>query len=138
VEKKLPDEIEGGDMTPLFSAGTGTVERPRKELVFHFPHYQGDTPHSAILLGDYKLMKWYEDDRVRLFNLASDISESNDLSRQLPEKTAELKDLLETYLAEIDAQIPKPNPDYDPTTPSISKKGNKGNDKERDKKRVKK
>lgn len=136
VDNKLPNGIEGGDMTPLFNAGTGVVERPRKELVFHFPHYQGDTPHSAILLGDYKLMKWYEDGRVKLFNLSNDISESNDLSVEQPEKTVELKALLEKYLTEVDAQIPNPNPDYDPRKPSISKKGNKGKDKNKDKRRT--
>jgi arylsulfatase A len=129
VEAPMPKGLEGGDMAPLFAAGSGTVKRPREELVFHFPHYQGDTPHSAILLGNYKLMKWYEDGSIKLFDLSNDIGEHNDLSKKMPEKTAELKSRLETYLKDVDAQFPRPNPDYDPAKPSTEKKGKKGEEK---------
>jgi arylsulfatase A-like enzyme len=129
VEGPLPDGVEGGDLTPLFAAGTGTVARPREALVFHFPHYQGDTPHSAILLGDYKLIKWYEHDSVKLFNLAGDISESKDLSQEMPEKTLELKTMLENYLEDVHARLPRPNPHYDPAKPSVEKRGQRGDPK---------
>jgi arylsulfatase A-like enzyme len=129
VTKKLPDGVEGGNIAPLFARAAGTVKRPREELVFHFPHYQGDTPLSAILLGDFKLMKWYEDNSVKLFNLANDIGEQNDLSKKMPEKASELKIKLEKYLTDVDAQLPRPNPDYDPTKPSTERKGKKGEEK---------
>jgi arylsulfatase A-like enzyme len=125
LAQPLPKGIEGGDIAPLFATGTGTVVRPRLGLVFHFPHYQGDTPQSAILLGDYKLIKWYEDGRCRLFDLSRDIGENNDLSQVLPEKTAEMKALLEQYLKDIGAQLPVVNPDYDPAATSTSRKTGK-------------
>ena len=62
------------------------MKREREELVFHFPHYQGDAPHSAIIVGDLKLMKFYEDNRVVLFDLAKDLREQTDLSKKLPEE----------------------------------------------------
>jgi hypothetical protein len=87
-------------------------------MVFHFPHYQGGVgPHSALFLGNLKLMKFYEDGRLALFDLGADIFERNDLSQQMPEKVEELDGLLVTYLAEVDAQMATPNPDYDPATP---------------------
>ena len=123
VTQALPAGIEGGDWSGLFATGTGTVRRAREELVFHFPHYQGDTPHSAILLGDYKLMKWYEDGRVRLFDLSKDLGERTDLSARLPEKAAELERRLERDLREVGANLPKPNPAYDPASEPPIRRG---------------
>jgi hypothetical protein len=95
-------------------------------MVFHFPHYQGgDGPHSALFFGNFKLMKFYEDGRLALFDLGADISERNDLSRQMPEKVKQLDGLLATYLAEVDAQMATPNPDYDPDKEDVSRKGAK-------------
>ena len=62
---------------------------------------------------------------MKLFDLSKDISERNDLSKAIPEKTTELKARLETYLADVDAQIPNPNPNYDPAKPSFGDKKNK-------------
>jgi arylsulfatase A len=123
---KLPRDLEGGSIVNLLDDGQGTVKRQREEMVFHFPHYQGgDGPHSALFLGNFKLMKFYEDGRLALFDLDADISERNDLSRQMPEKVNELDGLLVTYLAEVDAQMATPNPDYDPDKEVVSRKGAK-------------
>jgi arylsulfatase A-like enzyme len=127
--KKLPAKIEGGSIVSLLANdGKGTVKRPREEMVFHFPHYQsGDGPHSAILLGDLKLLKFYETGRLALFDLSKDISEKNDLSKTLPEETAKLDKLLIKYLADVGAALPEENPKYDPNNPpALPKKGEKG------------
>ena len=92
--------------------------------MFHFPHYQsGDGPHSAILLDDYKLIKLYETDKLHLFNLSKDIGEENDLAGRKPEVVAKLHDRLNTYLASVDAQMPQPNPYYDPSWPAGGRRG---------------
>lgn len=127
VKEPLPEGVEGGDLTPLlFEASREPVKRPREELVFHFPHYQGDTPHSAILLGDYKLLHFYETGETRLFNLAGDLAERNDLTASQPKVAAELKQRLETYLAEVGASMPRPNLDFDPAKEPTGKGGGKG------------
>lgn len=113
--KKLPANLEGGSITGLLKEGRGDVARPTPELVFHFPHYQsGDGPHSALLLDEYKLLKFYEDDRLALFDIDADITEQNDLAQQMPQKVRELDGLLSKYLRDVDAQMAVPNPDYDP------------------------
>ena len=115
---RLPDGVEGGSLTPLFAdPQAGQVTRRRKEIVFHFPHYQGRGagPQSAILLGPYKLLHYYEDDRVLLFDLSKDLSEQRDLAAAMPAKAAELKAALAAYLAAVGAQMPTPNPRYDPS-----------------------
>ncbi|WP_345319322.1 sulfatase-like hydrolase/transferase [Novipirellula rosea] len=127
---KLPPGIEGGSIAGLLDNGTGTVKRPREEMVFHFPHYQGgDGPHSALYLGNHKLMKFYEDGRLALFDMNTDISEQNDLSKQLPQKAKELDGLLVKYLDDVDAQMAIPNPQYDPNQAPVARKGGGGGNK---------
>ena len=113
--------IEGTSLVPLWLERTGgsAFRRDREELVFHFPHYaQGpnQTPQSAILAGNLKLIRFHETNETRLFDLARDIGEKNDLTKQMPDKAAALAENLDAYLAQIDAQLPSPNPDYDPAT----------------------
>jgi arylsulfatase A-like enzyme len=130
----LPEGIEGGSITALLSnAGRGEVMRPREELVFHFPHYQGDTPHSAILLGNLKLLHFYEDNRDLLFDLSQDLGERNDLASSKPTDVERLRKRLQTYLTTVNAQLPTPNSQYDPNatgTPMRVKKGGNKKGKE--------
>jgi hypothetical protein len=88
----------------------------RDAIYWHFPLYQarGCTPCSAVRAGDYKLIEYLEDYRVELYNLKDDISESKDLSKTNPAKTEELREMLHRWREDVNAQIPKPNPDYDP------------------------
>ncbi|MGI9472475.1 MAG: sulfatase-like hydrolase/transferase [Rubripirellula sp.] len=134
---KRPRGIEGGSIVNLLDDGRGTVIRPREELVFHFPHYQGGNgPHSALFLGDLKLMKFYETSQLVLFNIRSDISERNDLAKQDSAQVAELDARLVKYLKDIGAQMAVPNPSFDPNRPSTMRKGGRGgNQTERNGKR---
>lgn len=127
-EKDLPKGIEGGSILGLLhNRGTGRVKRSRDELVFHFPHYQSeDGPHTSMRLGDLKLIHFYEDDRVSLFDLSKDIGERNDLAKQMPNETKMLQQKLINYLTEVNAQLPTPNPKFDPTKPLAPIKGGKG------------
>ena len=141
ASSKLPPQIEGGSIVNLLDDGKGLVKRPREEMVFHFPHYQsGDGPHSALFLGNYKLMKFYETERLALFDIAADISEQNDLSTRQPQKVTDIDKLLEQYLLDVDAQMAVSNPQYDPTKPPVSRKakGDKGKTKKTRKPRANK
>src|ERR1051325_1704459 len=99
--RELPRGVEGGSLVPLLAGdGKGGVKRPREEFVVHFPHYDKDAdgPASAILLGNFKLMRIYETGARRLFDLSKDIGERNDLAKQMPDKTAQLDRRLANYL----------------------------------------
>jgi arylsulfatase A len=125
---KLPRNIEGGSIVALLDDGQGTVKRQREEMVFHFPHYQGgDGPHSALYLGDLKLMKFYENGRLVLFDMGKNVSERNDLAKRMPDQVAQLDALLVKYLNDVDAQMAVPNPNYDPSREqAVSRKGARG------------
>lgn len=133
LTKSLPRGIEGGSIVDLLThEGKGEVRRPREELVFHFPHYQSeDGPQSAIVVGDLKLMHFYEDNRDALFDLAKDLGERRDLAKEMPAEAASLRQRLDAYLSAVDAQFASPNPNYDPSKPlpPIKKGGGKGNRK---------
>jgi arylsulfatase A-like enzyme len=117
VSDPLPKGLEGGSLVPVL-AGTpnAKVTRPRAELVIHFPHYDKDEvgPASAILLGNLKLIHVYETNTPHLFDLSKDLAEQHDLAGVMPSEAAALDKQLMDYLAAVNAQMPVPNPKYDP------------------------
>ncbi|MCB1230956.1 MAG: sulfatase [Verrucomicrobiae bacterium] len=126
VKQPLPETIEGGSITHLFRGEETPVKRAREELVFHFPHYQGDTPHSALLLDHWKIMHFYETGETHLFDIDRDIAERHDLATEKPELVSALEEKLFVYLAEINAQMPERNPQFDPANaPSLKQKRGK-------------
>lgn len=79
----------------------------REALFFHYPHYyMTTTPVSAVRSGDWKLLEYFEDQRVELYNLASDLGEQNDLAQQKSEEAAQLRDRLHAWRAEVGARVP--------------------------------
>jgi arylsulfatase A-like enzyme len=101
-------KVEGMSLVPLLQK---TAMRLKSDsLYFHYPHYYPTTtPVRSIRSRDWKLLEYYEDGRLELYNLADDLSESNNLAKQNPEKTAELQKDLHRWLNKNDAQIPVEN-----------------------------
>ena len=69
--KSPPD---GLSLTPLLKGNA----LQRDAMYWHYPHYsnQGGVPAGAIRSGSHKLIEFYEDGRLELYNLAGDIRES--------------------------------------------------------------
>src|SRR5439155_2951482 len=91
-------------------------------LFLHYPyylHYQlgGTTPYGAIRAGDFKLIEFFDDMRVELYNLREDIGEQRNLAAQMPAKADELRARLHAWRADVGAQMPARNPAYDPSKP---------------------
>lgn len=121
---QLPEGIEGGSLVALLeNNGIGEVQRPNEGLVFHFPHFQAGSPQSAIRVGDYKLIKYYEGNRIVLFDLSKDLGERHNLAEQMPAKAAELELRLDRYLASVNAQMPRVNLQFDPQKPTETRTG---------------
>jgi arylsulfatase A-like enzyme len=85
-----------------------------RPLYWHYPHYHGSTwrPGASIRDGDWKLIKFYDYEKVELYNLKNDPSESKDLSKQNPDKTQKLENKLIAWQNRLNAKLPTPNPDY--------------------------
>jgi arylsulfatase A-like enzyme len=113
--------VDGVNLMPLLRE---TGEFKRAPLFWHYPHYanQGFHPGGAVRQGDWKLIQYYEEMHVDLFNIANDISEKENLAEKMPEKAAELKKLLEDWRVSVDARMPTINPNYGkPTTKPATK-----------------
>ena len=81
----------------------------REAIFFHYPNYafhKKNRMGSAIRSGDYKLLKFFDDQSLELYNLKDDIGESNNLAATMPEKARQLATQLEHWLSESKAQIP--------------------------------
>ncbi|MEN9360835.1 MAG: hypothetical protein RL095_2370 [Verrucomicrobiota bacterium] len=130
---KLPKGLAGGDLRPVLAKPEAEVKRAQPGMSFHFPHYQGGTPSSALVIGDWKLLLDYEDDHVELYNLKNDPGEQNDLAKSEASRAAAMKADLLARLKADDAWMPRPNPAYDPAAPKEATKGSgksKGEKKE--------
>ena len=105
---------DGVSLAPLLK-GAGQLERDA--LFWHFPHYSNhgmQSPGGAVRAGDYKLLEYFENNTVQLFNLKNDIGEQNDLSGVEPDRVAELRMMLREWRKDVSAQMMTHNPDYDP------------------------
>ena len=56
------------------------------------PSSTGDTRGLAYTEGNYKVIEWFDEQTIELYDLEADKAEKNDLSSQMPEKTKELHD----------------------------------------------
>ena len=72
------------------------------------PNSTGDRISSAVIDGDWKLINWYQDGFVELFNLKDDLGENNNIAKQNPEKVKQLKAKLDAWLIDANAQYRKP------------------------------
>ncbi|GAA5224951.1 sulfatase [Membranihabitans marinus] len=87
----------------------------RTTLFWHFPHYYTTTtPANAVRKGDWKLIHYFEDDRLELYNLSNDIEEKVDLAEKYEDKANELYELLQGWREETKVQYPSFNQDYRP------------------------
>jgi arylsulfatase A-like enzyme len=92
---------------------TGKKGKPRA-LYWHYPHYHGSNwkPGASIRDGDWKLIKFYDQEKVELYNLKKDPSEKKDLAKKNSTKAKELENKLLAWQKQMNAKLPKPNPDY--------------------------
>jgi arylsulfatase A-like enzyme len=106
--------IDGIDISPEMH-GHGLH---REALYWHYPHYsnQGGVPGGAIRRGDYKLIEFYENGKLELFNLKQDIGEHHNLATAQPDRAREMRRMLDDWRKSVNAVMPTPNPKYDPAT----------------------
>lgn len=102
--------LDGLSLVPVFN-GAGLE---RDAVYWHYPHYHHSSPGGAVRQGDWKLIEFYDDNHLELYNLADDIGESTNLAQAMPEKAAALRRMLAAWRDSVGAEMPVPNPDYDP------------------------
>jgi len=105
--------VDGESLVPLLRQ-SGSLRRDA--IYWHYPHYHpgGAIPYSAIRRGDFRLIEFFEDNHIELYDLKNDIGEKEDLAAKMPEKAEQLRSRLAAWRNEVGAQLPSSNPDYDP------------------------
>ena len=108
LASKPEQHVDGMSMVPLLKG----KQMDRGAIYWHYPHYgnQGGAPGSAIREGRWKLIEWFEDGRLELYNLKRDIGEKNNLTNKHPEIVKRLHTKLTTWRKEMNAKYPSPNP----------------------------
>ena len=103
-------DIDGVDLTNLFVK----KEIERDFIFWHFPHYHGSLwkPGSALRNKDWKLVELHEENKVELYNLKDDISETVDVSNRFPEITSRLVNKLNEIKIDLGAKKATINENY--------------------------
>ena len=106
---KPGQHLDGVSFLPLLKGESAARGKP---LFWHYPHYgnQGGAPNGVIRDGDWKLIEWYEDGALELYNISQDSGEQNNLAAQQPKKTKALHEKLIAWRKEVGALMPTPNP----------------------------
>jgi len=108
---KIDQPLDGTSLVPLFFG----KKIERQALYWHFPGYleagaksKGwrTTPCGSIRMGDWKLIDYFEDNRVELYNLKTDPSQKTDQAKAMPERTREMHARLRAWREEIRAPMP--------------------------------
>ena len=106
------DHQDGVSLKPILMGQT--IED--RNLVWHYPHYgnQGGDPSSIIRKGKWKLIYYHEDNHSELYDVTSDIGETQNVASQHPELVKALNDELHQNLKATAAKFPVPDATYHP------------------------
>jgi arylsulfatase A-like enzyme len=104
------NHLDGESIVPLLRGESRKV-RP---MFWHYPHYgnQGGQPGGAVRDERYKLIEWYEDGELELFDLVVDPNETRNVAKDHPEVAQRMKKMLEDWRVEVGAKMPTENPNY--------------------------
>lgn len=110
---------DGVSLVPLLKQ---TGKLPRDTLFWHYPHHQhyqqeGSMPYSALRQGKWRLIEFFDDGAVELYDLENDVGERQNLAQTYPDVTGRLRQRLEQWRKDVGAQLPTPNPNYNPAQP---------------------
>ena len=111
AKKPKNQALDGASLIPLLRQRGRFAER---SLYWHYPVYHHTEPAGAIREGDWKLLEFFTDGRIELYNLRDDIGEQKNLATEEPRRAARLQRKLAAWRQSVNAAMPEPNPDFDP------------------------
>ncbi len=116
--------LDGVSYFKLLTSG-GKSALDRNAVYWHFPGYLGagagswrTTPAGAIRSGDWKLVEFFEDRRLELYNLSEDIGEKNNLAETQPARLREMHNRLVAWRKKIKAPMPTKNTEQGQPAPA--------------------
>ncbi|MEY5006683.1 MAG: hypothetical protein RI969_1771 [Verrucomicrobiota bacterium] len=128
---KPGQKVDGLDQTDALLGGAS----PRDRVFCHFPHgnatrdsvMDGFYAGSYVRKGDWKLIRFYgrsDDgtDELELYDLKQDLGERRNLAKEQPAVAQELNELIDGFLKDTEAVIPKANPNFGKASPKAPAK----------------
>ena len=105
---------DGVSMVPLLQRRSDSTTERARAIFWHYPHYgnQGGSPGSAVREGPWKLIEWFEDERLELYNLEEDQGETTNVREEHPEIAQQLHQKLRDWQERVGARYPSANPAY--------------------------
>jgi arylsulfatase A-like enzyme len=111
----LSKDVDGVSLKPVLLNQPLPENLANRALYFHYPHYRVSPPCSAIVMGDMKLLHFYEWPADHfLYNLKSDLGERSNMTKDKPEVAAKMQRDMMDRLKAVGGYFPKPNPNADP------------------------
>jgi arylsulfatase A len=102
---------DGLSMVPLLKDPRARLRR--SDLFFHYPHYYATTtPVSAVRSENWKLLEYFEDGRLELYDLENDLGEKHNLAGTMTSRAEQLRRKLQAWRESVEARLPTPNPGY--------------------------
>ena len=115
VSASLPKAVDGVSFKPLLLGQSVPESYVNRQIFFHYPHYRESAPSSALVVGQMKLMYFYDHPgQYFQYDLNKDLGEKNNISVTYPEKARLMYRQLMEGLKSFGAYFPKPNPAADP------------------------
>lgn len=109
IEPPSDYRLDGTNIRPVLENPETTLER--EYLYWHFPGYPNaawrTSPVSVIRSGPWKLMKFYEDGHLELYNINRDRGEQDNLAQKRSSVRNRLHDQLRRWLSANDAPMPR-------------------------------
>ncbi|WP_437200789.1 sulfatase [Planctomicrobium sp. SH664] len=109
----VSEELDGISIAPLLLKG---IEPAPRQFPFHFPHYtnQGSRPAGALRDGHWKLIEYYDDNSLELYDLSQDPGERKNLAGEQPARAESLHQQFVSWRTSVGAHLNAPNPAYEP------------------------
>ncbi|MFT7641642.1 MAG: arylsulfatase A, partial [Pirellulaceae bacterium] len=98
--------LDGENILPVLDE---SGKLARKSIFFHYPNYAWHMSNrlgSAVRSGPWKLIEWFDDGSVELYNLKDDLSETKNLAKAQPEIANRLKAELHQWRKKLNANMP--------------------------------
>jgi len=99
---------DGENLLPLLA---GTEKFKRDALFWHFPNFafhKETRLGSAIRMGDHKLIHFFDENEVELYNLRTDLSETRNLAAEDPALADRMRARLDAWRKKSEAKLPRP------------------------------
>ncbi len=100
-----------GDGESLLPVLTGEADLQRDALFWHYPNFafhRDNRLGSAIRMGDYKLIEFFDRNEVELYNLREDLGEKKNLAGVEAGRVEEMRKRLSRWREKSGARMPRP------------------------------